>query len=68
MSEFSDINDILNNKTSHNFVNESFARKPDGLLVNVIVCYKRDLVCIFVSIMQTLAPMPYNLSIKITIS
>ena len=32
-SQFSVINDTVNNKRDHNIVSDSFAHKPDGLLV-----------------------------------
>ena len=33
MSQFSIMNNIVNDKKGHNIVNDSFAHKPDGLLV-----------------------------------
>ena len=38
-SEFNVMNDTVNNKKGHNIMNNSFAHKPDRLLVNVIVCW-----------------------------
>ena len=32
-SQFSIMNDIVNDKKRHNIVKDSFAHKPDGLLV-----------------------------------
>ena len=32
-SQFSVMNDIVNDKIGHNITNDSFAHKPDGLLV-----------------------------------
>ena len=34
-SQFSDMNDIMNDKKGHNIVKDSFAHKPDGLLVSI---------------------------------
>ena len=36
-SQFRIMNDIVNEKICHNIVNDSFAHKPDGLLVGF--CY-----------------------------
>ena len=35
-SEFSVMNDIVNDKKGHNIVNDSFVHKPDGLLFNYV--------------------------------
>ena len=36
---FSIMNDIVNDKKSHNIVNDSFAHKPDSLLVHYITLW-----------------------------
>ena len=33
MSQFTIMNDVVDDKKDHNIVNDSFADKPDGLLV-----------------------------------
>ena len=40
-SQFSIMNGIMNDKKGHNIVNNSFAHKPDGLLV--LLCVTEDL-------------------------
>ena len=35
-SQFSIKNDIVNDNKGHNIVNDSFAHKPDGLLIVVV--------------------------------
>ena len=38
MSQFTIMSDIVNDKKDHNIVNDSFADKPDGLLVTFRCC------------------------------
>ena len=39
-SPFSDMNDIMNDKKGHNIVKDSFAHKPDGLLVSIFFFFQ----------------------------
>ena len=58
MSQFSVLNDIVNNKKGHNILNDSFAHKPCGLLVTfcsedkfslLFMYLKRRLICFSVT-------------------